>query len=51
MRKRLFLLVLLTVASLGTFAQQIVDVHQENDKIIIVYDLKQPADFVRVYVS
>lgn len=50
MRKGILLL-LLTVASLGTFAQQIVDVHQEGNKIVIEYDLDQPADFVRVYVS
>ena len=32
-------------------AQQIVDVHQSGDKIVIEYDLSQPAEFVRLYVS
>lgn len=51
MSKKILFLILLAMTSLGAFAQQIVDVHQEGDKIVIEYDIDQPADFVRVYVS
>lgn len=37
--------------ALPSFAQQIVDVHQMGDKIVVEYDLGQPAEFVRLYVS
>lgn len=50
MRNKL-LLSLLLLASITVSAQQIVDVHQQGDKIIIEYDLKEPAEFVRLYVS
>ena len=51
MRHRIYLLFLLLCPGLTTWAQQIVDVHQQGDKIVVEYDLNQPAEFVRLYVS
>ena len=50
--KRLLLILAVALGfALPSFAQQIVDVHQMGDKIVIEYDLSQPAEFVRLYVS
>ena len=51
MKKLLFILTIALGFALPSFAQQIVDVHQMGDKIVIEYDLSQPAEFVRLYVS
>lgn len=50
--KRLLLVFAVAIGfALPSFAQQIVDIHQMGDKIVIEYDLSQPAEFVRLYVS
>lgn len=42
---------LLALTSLGAFAQKIVGVRQQDNKIVIEYDLNKPAESVSVYVS
>lgn len=49
--KKVALIIMLLLAGGCSWAQQIVDVHQQGDKIVIEYDIDKPADFVRVYVS
>ena len=51
MKKFTLLFGLLLLVAFPMIAQQIVDVHQSGDKIVIEYDLNQPAEFVRLYVS
>ena len=51
MKKYTLLFGFLLLAVFSMKAQQIVDVHQSGDKIVIEYDLSQPAEFVRLYVS
>lgn len=51
MKRLLFTMALLTGIVWAGHAQQIVDVHQMGDKIVIEYDLSQPTEFVRLYVS
>lgn len=51
MKKFTLLFGLLLLSVLSVRAQQIVDIHQSGDKIVIEYDLSQPAEFVRLYVS
>lgn len=51
MKKCYLILGFLLLSAFPMMAQQIVDVHQSGDKIIIEYDLSQPAEFVRLYVS
>lgn len=51
MRKYFILFALVAFGAIHSFAQQIVDIHQEGDKIKIEYDLREAADFVRLYVS
>lgn len=51
MKRYTLFFVLLLLAVFSVKAQQIVDVHQSGEKIIIEYDLSQPAEFVRLYVS
>lgn len=49
--KKVTLIIMLLLAGVCSWAQQIVDVHQQGDKIVIEYDIDKPADFIRVYVS
>jgi len=51
MKRLLLTLTILLGWAFAARAQQIVDVHQMGDKIVIEYDLSQPAEFVRLYVS
>lgn len=51
MKRLVLLLGFLLLAVLSMKAQQIVDIHQVGDKIVVEYDLSQPAEFVRLYVS
>lgn len=51
MKKYWIFWVMTLMAAVSAKAQQIVDVHQSGEKIVIEYDIDQPAEFVRVYVS
>ena len=51
MRKIYFVWCFFALYASSAVAQQIVDVHQSGDKIVVKYDLKTPAEFVRLYVS
>jgi len=52
MRKTVILTAILVVFSaIAAKAQQIVNVSQKGNDIVVEYDLTNPADFVRLYVS
>ena len=52
MRKTIILTaILLAFSAIAAKAQQIVNVSQKGDDIVVEYDLPNPADFVRLYVS
>ena len=52
MRKTIILTaILVAFSTIAAKAQQIVNVSQKNNDIVVEYDLTNPADFVRLYVS
>lgn len=52
MRKTILLAaILIVVSAIAAKAQQIVNVSPKNNDIVVEYDLNNPADFVRLYVS